>query len=426
MKDWFKFFGLSFFSDKVARDAHNHGFAAVIIALVLAFLFYLFGYFAADTVPFSTHYDNAEAYKAFVAQAFDGIGLEITDGAAKSDKKLNTYTSEADKAAYSQGGYDLIVDTRPSNTLIEFTQTAKKGDKTIDYAQFKALPKAEQKEYVISHEFTDKELELDEALENRTAEYLESISVSGAEIYDENAAKEYGELKDKKGEYKTEDYRKELWYLYVKYYYTSARSILPSAKAPTLRDYYYLDYVSAGKSHYLYVFDDMLAGSFETDGKIPVVFGGYFAKTPNGKATDASGLIKQTYYDTVGNMFFTYVMSAVSQLPWLVLTPIALALVMWGIGKLVKNGWDKTFGGCYKTVNAFVWFAALVMALISFVCSFFAAARTMYVLMPVLFAVILVIRTAVFCITTALHNKKALASGERQSIDKKDIFGDIL
>lgn len=425
IKDSIKAFFLSFFNDKHARNASKLGFAAVLISLLLAFLFYLFGYFAADVVPFATHYDNANAYKAFVSNAFEGFETEITGGKAQANKKINTYASETDKAAFSVNGYDLIVDTRPSTTLIEFTQSAKKGDKKIDYAQYKALPKTEQKEYEISHEFTDKELELTDELEGRITEYLESISVENTDAYDADGAQDYAALKAKKDEYSQNDYRKELWYLYVKYYYTSARSILASAKAPTLRDYYYLNYVASDKAHYLFVFDDMLAGSFETDGKIPMVFGGYFLDVPDGKATDAHELIKRTYYDTVGNTFLTYFVSAVSQLPMLILIPIALGLIVWGIGKAVKNGWDKTFGGCYKTVSAFVWFAALTVALITFVCSFFASARTMYNIMPILFGAILIIRTAVFCITTTVHNRKATASETRQDKQINDIFGDL-
>lgn len=421
MKDLFKFFGLSFFSDKIAREARNRGFAVVIVSLVLAFMFFLFGYIAADVVPFSAHFDRASDYKAFIQTAFGGAALDINDGKARSDKLINTYTSEADRAAYSRYGYDLIVDTRPLTTLIEFTQTAKKGDKTIDYAQFKALPKSEQKQYEITHNYTDKELVLDEELEARTEKYLESISVVDAEIYDEAGANEYAELKNRRGDYETEDYRRELWYLYVKYYYTSAKSILATAKAPTLRDYYYLDYVSGGKTQYLYVFDNMAAGSFTTDESISYVFGGYFDGVDGGAVTDGAALIKQIYYDTAGDMFFSYVMSTVSQLPFLVLVPIAVALVMWGIGKLVKDGWDKTFGGCYKTVNSFVWFGAFIVGLTTFVCSFFVPSRTMYDLMPILFAVILTGRTAVFCITSAVKSKKSLVPS-----DGEKIFGDII
>ena len=70
-----------------------------------------------DVAPFSTHYNKAESYKEFIHSAFDnGIELTIENHLGISGKVINTYTNEED-ATYKKNGYNLIVDTRPSDTL---------------------------------------------------------------------------------------------------------------------------------------------------------------------------------------------------------------------------------------------------------------------------------------------------------------------
>ena len=77
MKNRIKFFGLSFFSDKIASEAAKRSFATVFIGLLLSFVFFLFGYYGADVAPFATHYNNAGSYKEFIQAAFD-IGVVVT------------------------------------------------------------------------------------------------------------------------------------------------------------------------------------------------------------------------------------------------------------------------------------------------------------------------------------------------------------
>ena len=52
MKDWFKVFGLSFFSDKSAERAPQYGFVSIVLSIMLSVLFFMFGFMAADVVPF--------------------------------------------------------------------------------------------------------------------------------------------------------------------------------------------------------------------------------------------------------------------------------------------------------------------------------------------------------------------------------------
>lgn len=425
IKRWFKTYGLGFFSDKIAKDAPKFGFTGVFLSLLLSFLFILFGYFGSDVAPFSTHYDKAGSYKEFIHAAFDsGIDLTIENHTGVSGKIINTYTSEEDAAAYKKNGYNLIVDTRPADTLIEFEEVAIRdgnGENKISYEEYLALDKQAQKDYKLAVGFSGKLLEITPEMTAKHTAYMEQVSDQTSGRYSKDGAQDFGKLKENKANYSEEEYSKELYYLYVKYYYTNVGSVYGSAKAPVLRDYYYANFITKGNAYYFYVFDDMCAGSFETDNGIPVVFGGFFNKCADGKVTDIDALITDTYYDTAGNTFVSYFVSMMSQLPMLIFIPLILGLLLWGIGKAVKDGFEKSFAGCYKIVNVFVWASALITSLIVFICGFITSARLLFSFIPVIFGGVLLIRIVIYCALSAVNNRKQLAESRQENND--DIFG---
>lgn len=426
LRERIKFFGLSYFSDKIARTAADFGFGTLFLALVLSFLFFLCGYMAADTVPFAVHYENAGSYKEFINNAFSegGISLSVKNSLVCADSRINTYADGGDKAVYAMNGYDLIVDTRPSDMLIEFTQVAVKGGTEISYESYLALSAAEKNGYKLETRYTDKELVVSSAFVEKITVYLDGICAEGSLEYNAKAAAAYGKLKEEKANYSEDEYGKQLYYLYVRFYYASVSSVYYDAQAPVLRDYYYRNYIAANKAYYFYLFDGMCAGSFKTDGGVPVVFGGYFNKCADGAVDDVGGLIKTAFYDTVSYTFGSYFMGAVMQLPYLIFIPLILALLLWGVGKAVKNGWEKTFSGCFKTVSAFIWFSGFLTALVTFVCGFFVSAKLMYSYMPLIFGLLLLIRTIIFCITAVISKRKPPESEIENNND--DIFGEQL
>lgn len=405
-----KYFFLSFFSDKTAKEAPSFGFFWVVLGLFLSFVLIMLGYYGSGVAPFSSHYDNAGRYTEFIDNAFSAerISIDMRDHTAHSGATVNTYASEEDRAMYALNGYDLIVDTRPSDMPIEFAVTATKGEERISYAAYRALADADKKSYALEVAYTDVELEITPEL---IAEYE---SFLGGE---EGAQTEFAAL-DKS----SSGYPEALYSLYVKRYYPSVGSILKGSGVPVLRDYYYRNYITNGKAYYFYVFDDMCAGSFATDDGIPFVFGGYYGSVGDGRVGDIHEFVKQIYYDTASSTFSSYFLGMVTQLPALVFIPIGVALLMWLIGKAVKGCWVKTFGGCHKIVGSFVWMSSALTALAVFVGGWLTAARTMYLLIPPLFGGILLLRTAVFCTVSAIKNKRSTVKvGEKMY----DIFGGI-
>ena len=235
MIEWLKVFGLGFFNDRLAAKAAKYGFVSIVLTIVLSFVFFMFGFVAADVVPFSTHYNNAEEFREFIDNAFSDTQLKIDNGLAKSEKIINTYTGDSDKENYARNGYNLIIDTRASDTLIEFSQVGVKGSAEISYEEYIALSAKEKESYRLEVRYTDRELSLTNERVAGFESYLDKISAEGTDGYNAEAATAYRELKGKN--LPQDSYGKEVYYLFVKYYYSEIEFVLMSAKAPVLCDY---------------------------------------------------------------------------------------------------------------------------------------------------------------------------------------------
>ena len=196
-------------------------------------------------------------------------------------------------------------------------------------------------------------------------------------------------------------------------------SLLKGAKAPVLCDYYYINFIIGGKSDYLYVFDELCTGSFTSERGVPVAFGGYYDGQPDGEVTDINGFIKQIFYDSAGAAVASYFYTVIMQIPFILIIPIALALLLWLIGKAVKGKNNQSYTNYYKKSNCFVLFSAIFTAVLTFVCGFFFSARIVAKFMPLIFGIILMVRA---CVSFAID----FAASKRSSTDEVDSIDGIV
>ena len=374
---------------------------------------FFIGFYTADIVPFSTHYENAPNYRRFTENAFDNGKSPIRIKAEKAvyPVKINTYTSEADKEKYCSDGYNLIVDTRPSDTLIRFTQYAVKGEEEIDYEAYLALNEEAKKQYLLKIRYFDEELVLTDEDTERHIAFLEQASVEGGEKYNKSAAEDYKKLNGDKQNMTDKEYAEQLYYLFIKYYYVGAGSLLNGAKAPVLCDYYYINHIIGGNSNYLYIFDTLCTGSFTSDSGVPVAFGGYYDGLPDGEVTDINAFIKQIFYGSAGAAVASYFFTVMMQIPFILIIPIVLALLLWLIGKAAKRANNQSFTNYYKTTNCFVLFSAVFTAVITFACGFFFSARIVAKFMPLIFGIILAVRASISFAIDFAESKRTVNNG---------------
>lgn len=101
------------------------------------------------------------------------------------------------------------------------------------------------------------------------------------------------------------------------------------------------------------------------------------------------------------------------QIPFILIIPIVLALLLWLIGKALKAENNSSFTNYYKTSNCFVLFSAVFTAVITFVCGFVFSARIVAKFMPLIFGIILAVRV---CISFAID----FAAAKRADINEID------
>ena len=428
MKQWLKFFGLSFFSDKIAQNACKRGYGNALLSLALAFVLFMLGFVLSSIVPFASHINNSEEFNALLSNAFDnnGVVLTVENGVLAAGKGAqspaaikiaNTYLSETDAEKYCAGDYNLIIDARPLDTLIEFSQYAENGSGgKISYAEYRNLSTSAKSEYTVKTEYTDVPLNITEELRSSFVSYLEN---------DQSAATDYAELQNNASQYTSEEYGEQLYYLYVKYYYSDVNSVIYGAKAPVLHDYYYNNYLADyGNDKFCYFFADVCYGSFYTKGGVFVNYGGYYREVNDGEiiGKDAAlKLIKDVFYSSTDYVWASFLMNSLFLFAMLLILPLLAALLLFALGKAGNIRQDVGgFGDCYKTVCAFVWFSAFVTALLTFVLGFLLSTSAYYLYMYAVFALLLLARSAVYVFNVKRISQNETVDEDTENTDRED------
>ena len=401
MKGWLKFFGLSFFSDKITKQARQRGYACFFIGLLLALTLLFCGLLAGNVLPFTTHYGNAGQFQAFVQAALNNVELTASNGSISAGVMVDTFANESDAAKYSLNGYNLVVDTRKFDTLDDFVAYCVAQDGTeITYEQYLELPKEQQANYTFRIRYTLKELVLTDAITAQQEAFLEE--------YEGEIADTYKNFKEQKGDLTAEDYRLGVYTLYLQAYYPEiSQFVTVGGVVPTLRNYYYDRYVNQEDvCDYLLVFDDLVVGSFHTDSQLPVTFYGFCTNLPDGRVTDAAAFVSNVYNAALSAYANVFVSILFRYGPVVVLTPFVLAILVWGVMRAIRSEFGRRYTTCLKVVGAHLTMSALITALVVFVCGFFTSGSLINLLTIVIFPAVLVVREIFFIVYECRHGDK--------------------
>ena len=243
MKKWLKFFFFGFFSDKYSKDGAKRGYSNVFLALLLTFAFLWLGYVGADMLPFSTWYDQSPDFKATVHSVFANsdinkrIDAEIVDGTliVKKDDEyiedilINTFENEKDKQNYSVNGYNVILDTRPADTLAEIEAycISNDGENTeISYEDYLTLSNVAKLNFDFKLRYTGEALELTDDLVSSYRVYVEGLNEAN-KLETQTLANDLAQGKISKGEY-----NRAIYELYFASYYPAIDEYESSSKVP--------------------------------------------------------------------------------------------------------------------------------------------------------------------------------------------------
>ncbi len=441
MKKWFKFFYLSFFSHSTAKEGARRGYSNVFLGFILALMFLWSGFVGGDMLPFGMHYKNSPDFMATAHAVFANtdaqkrIDTEIQDGTLKAKKQggeyaegllVNTLESDVDKHNYAQNAYDIVVDTRPANTLAEVEAycVSNDGQNTeISYRDYLTLSDVARLNFDFKLRYTGNALELDDETVAGYRLYIDTLSDENKAAA-EKLANDLAENKITKLEY-----NREIYQLYFTNYYPEITEYESTSKVPLLRNYYYHQYISQGAKNYLFIFDDYMAGSFETKSGTEVSFYGFYSDLENGAlvadgATQAEAnksvdkFIKNSYKATTALNLYAHAVNIISLVPFIALMLLVVTLLSYSIMKLRGVESKITFGGMFKISGSFVWFSGSIAAVLTVIMAFFVHQNMISALLLVLFFVALGARSVIFAIKESNTYIKQL---EQQQVDQTEV-----
>ena len=421
MKKWVKYFSLGFFSHSISKEGARRGYANIILSLILALVFIWAGSVGGYMLPFGVHYSNSPEFmevahtllantdtnkRIDVVIENGGLRVKKHNGEYTEDLLVNTIENDTDKQNYSLNGFNIVVDSRPASTLAEVEAYCVSNDgkgTVISYAEYLTLSDVARLNFDFKLKYTGKALELSDEQVEEYRTYVDGLSDENKNLTKKTA----GDLST--GKITKAEYNRAIYELYFTNYYPKITEYESTSKVPLLRNYYYHQYISKGFNDYLFIFDDYMAGSFETKGGIQFSFYGFYNNLKNG-ALVTEGISQEEANASVDqfikNSFkanwilnaYACLTNTITLVPFIALMIMVAALLTYSVLKLRSVESISSLGAMLKIVGSFVWFAGLVAAVLSLICSFFVNHSIINVLPHVLFFLVLVIRSIIFAI----------------------------
>ena len=404
MKKWLRFFCLSFFSDKISKEGAKRGYTNFLLGLIISLLFLWAGYVGGDLLPLGSHYKNSPDLSATVNRVFANTDLgkridaEIKDGHLLAKKYggeysdellINTLENDTDRQNYSVNGYEVVVDLRSADALaeVEVSYVSNDGqDLVISHDEYLSLSAVAKMNFDFRLDYTGRELKLTDEMVDGYLEYLVSLGKDVALKSDEMTK---------------EEYNRAVYELYFENYYPEITAYESTSKVPLLRNFYYHKYISQGVKKYLFVFDDYMTASFETDGGIEASFYGFFNNMEDGAVVrdgDADEFIENAIRSIAPLTVYAYAMNIFSFIPFIALMPLVVTLLAYSILKLSGVDSIKSFGAMFRILGSFTWFSGFASAFLTMILSFFLRPNIVTTLPLVLFFIVLVVRSVIFVI----------------------------
>ena len=439
MKKWFKYFSLGFFSHSISKEGARRGYASIILSLILALVFIWAGAVGGYMLPFGVHYSNSpefmEATHTLLANTdtnkridvvIENGGLRVKkhNGEYTEDLLVNTIENDTDKQNYSLNGFNIVVDSRPASTLAEVEAYCVSNDgkgTVISYAEYLTLSDVARLNFDFKLKYTGKALDLSDELVEEYRIYVDGLSDENKNLTKKTA----DDLST--GKITKAEYNRAIYELYFTNYYPEITEYESTSRVPLLRNYYYHQYISKGFNDYLFIFDDYMAGSFETKGGIQISFYGFYNNLKNG-ALVTEGISQEEANASVDqfikNSFkanwilnaYACLTNTITLVPFLALMIMVAALLTYSILKLRSVESISSLGAMLKIVGSFVWFAGLVAAVLSLICSFFVNHSIINVLPQALFFLVLVIRSIIFAINENKLYQKQLEQAKQTEV----------
>jgi len=96
--------------------------------------------------------------------------------------------------------------------------------------------------------------------------------------------------------------------------------------------------------------------------------------------------------------------------------PLLIAVITYCVLRIIKSPLCRGFGGSLKITGSYLFFGALVSAVITFVCGYFVPRNSLIIAALLIFFLTLLIRAAVMLIAEGVSVKKAVKAEAENNV----------
>ena len=167
-----------------------------------------------------------------------------------------------------------------------------------------------------------------------------------------------------------------------------------------------------------------MTASFETKDGTAVSFYGFYDGMKDGALVESGAsqseadravddFVKKSILSVAPLTLYAYAINVFSLIPFFSLIPLVVTLLAYSILKLMGVESIKTFGTAFKILGSYVWFSAFISAVTTVIAAFFVPTSIVTALPPVVFFIVLAVRSIIFAVREARSHMKQL---EQQTV----------
>ncbi len=385
MKDWLIYFFGSFFSHLRAREGCNRSLMNGVLGfcLAIAVLVGLMNAGYRQAVPAALK--GADEFVAYAEGVFSNLDLKVEEGTLTGD----AYVQQKDENGL------LVVDLRDLVSLYDdFSVTATDSSgKTVSYEAYLGLSDSLRENYSLQVVFSGQVRDI-EAAENQSAwlAYLQEQAARDADV-----KTKLEELKPD-----SENYKEQVYLLYVSVYYAGVNLSDGYGQAPTLQGYY-VDLAQKNEdTQALLLFSRWCSISFESEGRTMALMGYYTDMDGYTTAEGAHSFIRRTFASSRALTVLMYCTNLFRAVPLMLGIWLALALILMAVCRSRQLYCGYHFLGALQIVGSFLAVSALFGGLVSFWAAFVMSQEGAYSLGLICFYAVLVVRSGVHIVLELL------------------------
>lgn len=410
-----KRFFIGYFSNNYLKESCSDGLIGTMLSLLLTLIIIFCGILGGELLPFGVRYAQAADYKETLGALFSDITLNISEGRAEvsggngGQTIIDTFSDNSDKQKYGRFGYEVVVDTRPTEfTFDDFESkfVTSDGKSEISLDEYRKLSEGLKQNYKFKVEYTGKTIELSQ---ENTVSWENYITTSAD-----------SDIKNKLNDIKTQnlsetEYRASVYELYVKAVYPDTSEYESDCGAPKIRNYYQQEYLRAKSRKYIFILCDSVISGFETENGAKESVYGIFSQMRQisvKSAEDVDNFINASVASSRTLVVYNFAMNYLNMSMFYIILWFVAALICLFMGKWLNLPHAVTYGSNMRLSGAIWLWTSVFTAILTIAFGFITPkGKVAYVALLIFFCLLLV-RLALYFIPEKIKLRRSEAEEE--------------